>query len=331
MLRPYDLLESVLIDIETGIRAGVDVTTLAEKYTLSYRHLQRLFTFAFKQTLGSYIRSRRLAASLEDLLKTNANILDIALEYGFYYEQSYIYAFKREFGITPGDLRKSGHIVKVKPPLHIFDENKLGNGLLFGPDIVMVPQFHVVGKLHRIPFSKETTFAQGLGIDFWFNERNQITSVINPTVYIGISRNRNITEEHTEYMASVQVRNFNNVPEGLTMETFDASLCARFRYVGHHNYSELNCGTAKEMYEAIWKFANDENSKYALLIDKIRFEKINVRLFDGNYLNNSPVSMPFCNGFSYCEMEWFTPVMEKSIDTANNSFVPPYYKGGDGK
>ena len=113
MLRQYDLLENVLIDIENAVREGINSDILAEKYTLSERHLRKLFKFAFKQPLGGYIRSRKLAASLDDLLKTDFNILDIALEYGFEYEQSFRRAFKHEFGITPGNLRKAGHIVNL--------------------------------------------------------------------------------------------------------------------------------------------------------------------------------------------------------------------------
>jgi AraC family transcriptional regulator len=112
MLRQYDLLKNVLIDIEKGIKEGINLNTLAEKYALSERHLRRLFKFAFKQTLAGYIRSRRLAVSLDDLLKTNSTLFDIALDYGFEYEQSYRRAFKHEFGITPGEYRKAGHSAK---------------------------------------------------------------------------------------------------------------------------------------------------------------------------------------------------------------------------
>ena len=115
MLRRYNLLENVLIDIEEGIGKGIYSGILAEKHALSEGHLRKLFRLTFKQSLGGYIRSRRLTASINDLLKSNSNILDIALKYGFCYEQSYINAFKREFGTTPGDFRKSGHIVKVEP------------------------------------------------------------------------------------------------------------------------------------------------------------------------------------------------------------------------
>jgi AraC family transcriptional regulator len=114
MLRRYNLLENVLIDIEEGIGKGIYSGILAEKHALSEGHLRRLFRFAFKRSLGGYIRSRRLKASVNDLLNSNSNILNIALKYGFCYEQSYINAFKREFGTTPGDFRKSGRIVKAE-------------------------------------------------------------------------------------------------------------------------------------------------------------------------------------------------------------------------
>jgi AraC family transcriptional regulator len=107
MIRTHDLLKNVLIDIEKGIKNGINTDIIAKKHTLSPVHLQRLFKFSIKQTLGSYIRSRKLAASLDILLNTDSKLLNIALDYGFEYEQSYIKAFKREFGITPGKFRKA--------------------------------------------------------------------------------------------------------------------------------------------------------------------------------------------------------------------------------
>jgi len=117
--RKHDLLKNVLFDIEEGIRDGINADTLAKKHTLSSIHLQRLFKVAFKQPIGSYIRSRRLSASLESLLSTKSKLINIALDYGFEYEQSYLRSFKREFGVTPGNIRKTGQTVKITPPLDI--------------------------------------------------------------------------------------------------------------------------------------------------------------------------------------------------------------------
>jgi len=129
MLKPYDLLENLLIDIEKGIREDINASILADKYTLSERHLRRLFKFTFKQPLGSYIRLRKLTASLDDLVKADSNILDIAIAYCFSYEQSYIRAFKHEFGITPGDFRKAKPLDKTKLLLYSFDKNNFTSAL----------------------------------------------------------------------------------------------------------------------------------------------------------------------------------------------------------
>jgi len=107
VLKNDELLETVLIEIDKSICEGINVSILARKYAISEGHLRRLFRFAYNQTITRYIKSRKLKASIDDLLKTDSNVLDIAIKYGFDYEQSYIRAFKREFGKTPGDLRKS--------------------------------------------------------------------------------------------------------------------------------------------------------------------------------------------------------------------------------
>ena len=293
MLKPFELLENALIEIEKGLNDGIDADSLSKKYSLSSGHLRRLFRFAFKQSLSSYIRSRRLSDSLNSILKANYNILDIALDYGFEYEQSYIRAFKKEFGITPGDLRKNKKIVKVKPPIHLFDENKLPDGAIFGPEIVMVPQFHVIGKPHRMSLNESRTIVAG---QFWKNDLNLIKNILSPHIYIGITRNFNIKTGYSDYLSSVQIQNFKNVKKEFSKDTFETSLCAKFRYIGQHHYSTIDRNMASSMYEAIKSFSYNQNSKYSLAIDKVFFEKIDTRFNDG----------------SYSQMEWFTPLVEKN-------------------
>lgn len=297
MLKPYDLLESVLLKIENNIGDTINADTIAENFSISSVHLQRLFKFAFNQTIGTYIRSRRLTASLDDLLKTGNNILNIAIEYGFEYEETYIRAFKREFGITPGDLRKTGAVLKVTPPIHLFDAKKAAGGVFFGPDIVMVPRFHVIGKLYRLPGSDLAALTPSMAVEFWDNEHGKIRDALNPDLmYIGLARNYNYGKGCAEYLASVPVKEINTIPEGLNADTFETSLCARFRYIGQHHYFDLNRERMQPMYDEVFKFRTNEFEKYALLNDKIYFEKLDFRQYDG----------------VYCQMEWFTPVMERN-------------------
>jgi len=300
VLRPYNLLEEILIEIENNLNENINIDTLAEKFSLSERHLRRIFNFAFKQTLGDYIRSRKLSASLIDLKKDNANILNIALDYGFDYEQNYIRSFKQEFGITPNDFRRTGNITKEKQPFHLFGENKLSNGnLIFSPDIVMVPQFHVIGKNSRSSFDYIINQAPDAGKQFLFNERKLIKNIINPNIYFGIGK-VDIENKYFNYMPSVQVDNLDYVPQGFDQYTFNSSLCAKFRYIGKHHYFafytnyDLVNEIINEMYKAVLD-NNGENGKYTMSYNKVFFEKINLDDNDG----------------TYCQMEWFTPVEEK--------------------
>jgi len=295
-MKPYKLLENVLLDIEEGIKNNITANILSEKYSYSEIHLRRVFGFAFNRPISGYIRSRTLSESLNDLLHTDKNIIDIALEYGFDYENSYSRSFKREFGISPDNLRKSRQIVKIQPPLHLFDENKLDDNAFFGPEFVIVPQFHIIGKPHQIPFAISLKTAPAVAKLFMENERRKIKKAINPDVYIGFTHKINHEEKYSEYLPSVQARNLFDIPHGLNGATFNTSMCARFRYIGQHHYYDINRDIANKMYSAILKYMNDENAKYSLLRDKIYFERVDTRQYDGNY----------------CQMEWFTPVTEKT-------------------
>jgi len=294
MLKPYDLLENLLLDIENGIKNNINVSVLSKKYGFSEGHLSRLFRFAFKQSIAAYIRSRTLAVSLNDILETNTKIVDIAVEYGFEYEQSYIRTFKREFGITPGDLRKTRKIIQIKPPLHLFNEKRVDGGVLFGPDFVMVPRFQIIGKCHHISFEDPMDTESLLAKQFWENERKQIKETVNSNVYIGLTRNINWKKKYIEYTSSVQVKKLKSIPHGLCGCTFETSMCARFRYIGQH-HNDINGNVVSMMYNDINKFAHNEQAKNLLLRQRIHFEMVDTRFYDENY----------------CQIEWYTPVSEK--------------------
>ena len=228
-------MERVLFEVENNIKSQLTVASLSKAVYISPSHLQRLFKFAFEQPIASYIRSRRLAASLEALLKTDLRIIDIAEEYGFEYEQTFIRAFKREFGHTPGNVRNAGLIVKIMPPLQLSTKNRTKNGLLFGPDIVMVPAFNLIGKQHRIPIEKRLDLAPKAGRSFWENEQADIAGKIDvDDVYIGLTTP--CDDSHTYYLSSVRVCKATVTPPGLFASTFPASLCAKFRYIGQHHF-----------------------------------------------------------------------------------------------
>lgn len=292
---PYILLMQLLASVETQLHIAPSVDALTDSLPYSSVHLQRLFRFAFGMPLATYIRKRRLAKGMEALLKTRRSVLDIALDCGFEYEQSFIRAFKREFGMTPGDLRKRPTIVPVTAPFRMTEAECLNDGVLFKPEMVMVPGFFAVGKRHTIRRGEDVALPPIVAKQFWAHERPKISNALHPEVYIGLTQLAPGTDAYNHYLPSLQVKDLSHVPDGLEGISFPTSLCAHFRYIGRHHYDDINADRAQHMYKAILSFASDPAAQYRLFAHSMYFERIDTSAYDG----------------TYCVMEWYTPVREK--------------------
>ena len=58
------------------------------------------------ETLGNYIRRRRLYYAAEELQKTEKSICDIALDYGYADQSSFTRAFTAKYEVSPGEFRQ---------------------------------------------------------------------------------------------------------------------------------------------------------------------------------------------------------------------------------
>jgi len=305
MPKPYDLLEDILNEIENNLKEYINADNLADKYNLSSTHLRRLFKFAFGQSIGTYIRSRKLTASIEGLLHTDMNVLEIALEYGIDYEQSYIRTFKREFGLTPGEFRKTGKIVKIKPPIQLFNTNRMADDIFFGPDIVMVPQFHIIGKKYKLPYSDEVKLSTVFFHNFYDELIEKIPNKLNSDVRIVLNMKADEASDasaadYSLFIPAVQVKSLDNVPEDFDCFTIPSSLHMKFRFIGPDN-TELDLVVAKDMMEAINKFVDENNQNYYMKPNKINFSIMDPSVY-GNYKL----------------WEWFSPVINKAVRQENN-------------
>jgi len=274
MQKPSDLLENLLNQIENRIKEVINADILADNLGISSIHLQRLFKFAFKQPIGSYIRSRKLTASLESLFSTNFKIVSIALEYGFEYEETYIRAFKREFCVTPGFVRKTRQIVRVTPPFNLLDSTIFENCILFKPEIVMIPEIFVIGRKYKLSKSDFINQVQKTGEQFWLGEINNIPNMTVPNIYMGVIKTENTDADTNDYLASFQVKTLKHIPKGFEGYTINSSLCAMFRYIGHHDYNDFTHDRALNMYAAIEKLFNREYSQKYYLMNETYYIKI---------------------------------------------------------
>src|SRR5262249_2902163 len=94
--------------IETRLDEDIALSDVARVAGVSQWHFQRIFKALTGETLKAYIRARRLAGSLDRLLKTDLRILDIAMFAGFESQEAFARAFKKAFGLTPQEYRAIG-------------------------------------------------------------------------------------------------------------------------------------------------------------------------------------------------------------------------------
>jgi len=107
--------------IENNLENDITSQSLSEEFNMSVFQLHRIFNHLSLMPLMKYIRKRRLARGLFLLKETSLKIIDIAMQLGYKYEQSFIRAFKEEFNLTPLQYRKSEIILEVTPSIKTMD------------------------------------------------------------------------------------------------------------------------------------------------------------------------------------------------------------------
>lgn len=205
----YEIIISLIEKIEKGSIKETTIEEIAKSLHISAVHLQRIFKKTTGKSLASFIRSRKLEYSIDLLLKTELRLFDIAPLCGFEHEQSYIRAFKKEYKITPLVLKKSGKIVTLRDKIEISNVYKIEDGLIYGPEIVMVPEFYLIGKEHIIKVleNADEQKAAKVAKEFWYNDSKRISNAINDNVYVGLTRGVSMGYDWTYYLTSLIVKN----------------------------------------------------------------------------------------------------------------------------
>ncbi|MCT4702931.1 superoxide response transcriptional regulator SoxS [Enterobacteriaceae bacterium H20N1] len=100
-----DIIYTLTEWIDEHIDQPLNIDVVAKKSGYSKWYLQRMFRTVMRQTLGEYIRQRRLLLAAKELRSTRRPIFDIAMDYGYVSQQTFSRVFRREFDRTPTDYR----------------------------------------------------------------------------------------------------------------------------------------------------------------------------------------------------------------------------------
>lgn len=105
----YDTLQKALDYIEENIKEDISLEQLSELCNYSPHHFHRIFQSIIGIPVADYIRKRKLSKAANDIITTDKNILEIAIDYGFNSNETFSRAFKKIFDITPIAYRKLGN------------------------------------------------------------------------------------------------------------------------------------------------------------------------------------------------------------------------------
>ena len=147
-------LQSSIDFIEQHLTDELDIEEIAGKAALSPFYYQRIFGALCGMTVGEYIRARRMSQAAQELARTNAKVIDIALKYGYDSPDSFTKAFLRFHGVSPSRARESGAPMRSFAPLHI--KISLEGGSMMDYRIVEKAPFTIVGV--KKPFNSDTSY-----------------------------------------------------------------------------------------------------------------------------------------------------------------------------
>lgn len=221
--------------IETHLDEEISILKLCQNLNISPWHFQRSFRGVVGDTLGGYIRGRRLSHAAKMLLSTNNGIIDIALEVGFQTHESFTRAFKSYFKIAPKDFRKQKPevLLRNKPLLTIDMLEYLKVGIESTPQLKLQEQTNIIGISIEVPspFTIHENHCEYL-VPAWYellNKKSLITNVITNDYYgLYLSPSGNFTEQSFQYLAGIPVKDLNEIPDGMASYTFPKQNIAVF-------------------------------------------------------------------------------------------------------
>ncbi len=235
MQQTISYIQGLVDQVEDNLSEEINVIQLADSFNMSPWHFQRTFKAFAGDTLGGYIRGRRLTEAARLLLNSDLGIIDIAFRVGFNSHEAFTRSFKAYFGQSPKNFRKNLTTVALKEkPLLTMDLIEHLQKEIDREPIIKTSQRQVVIGIETpipSPFNTEVAYCETLW-PAWEKllEREQEINDRPPTAFYGItvSPSGTFTEDELIFIAGVPTVS-ENVPENMVAHIFPQQQVAMFR------------------------------------------------------------------------------------------------------
>lgn len=283
------VLQTLVDEIEADLAEEVSVLGLSERSGLSPWHFQRWFKSLVGDTLGAYIRGRRLTRAAQMLLETDMGIIDIAFSVGFGSHEAFTRSFKAYFSMSPKAFRQRRPHVRLndKPLLDEGLLNHISHRIVREPVIQVRRAFSIAGYATRIPspfVSDQTScyLMEPAWMKLFAQERNVPGGIFNSYYGLTLSESGQFTENELTHLATIETTDPSAVPEGMTVHHLPEQRVAIFDVDGIdaeavnrsidfiYGYWLPNSGYCRgegsdyEWMEQVEKFEPSTGSKYVI-------------------------------------------------------------------
>lgn len=231
-------LEQAISYIENHLTEAITVEEVAQAAGYSYYHLTRQFSAILGESVGSYIKKRRLAEAAQKLLHSQDKVITIALTAGFESAEAFSRAFKQVYQVSPRDYRKN------QLSTFVGAKERLDNGLLdhLTANVTVRPRIVELASIRVAGLRGETTLKDNRLRQLW-DRANACYTQIPHRVFNG--RGFGICEachENTLYtmhedvlfteVAGVEVTSFEGLPAEFVAKVIPSGRYAVFTHRG---------------------------------------------------------------------------------------------------
>jgi len=206
MEKYVSMINEVVDFIEQNIAEEINVIDMAKRMDISPWHFQRLFKTMVGDSLGAYLRGRRLSIASEMLLESDRSIIDIAFGVGFNSHEALTRSFKNVFNISPKNYRKEKpQVLTMKKPMLTDDLfSHISNGIQREPIIMDMPGIFLNGYDIQIPspFVSDENICEIIATPWFKLLEEKKDQTPKDLIGITISPSGNYTEDKLQFVAS---------------------------------------------------------------------------------------------------------------------------------